>query len=924
MWAAALALCVLGAATQSAEPGPGPGQAPPGALSARGRAAGRDKRSSLSDQWINILSEYARDAAAGSGRDGAGGVKPLRPFTVDLPVGGGSGRRAATLPLLVLPLPVALPAGGRAECDARRADSEEYDDDDYEDDKPSRRRPADRGRAPSGSRRDQPRRRPEDKSRYQPDDIKSRYQPDDSEPRRWPYDSEPRRRPYDNESRRRLNDGEPRHRPDEAEQARRPTPPRARPPVPDAPAVTEVPIPVTSQQLVEQFRAQMPVAPHLPPALFPLGEHHDRGVDVDLRFGAGGGAAQGRGDAGGRSAGGVEGASNPRAYLPPPAPPAPFAPRSEDPAAPPRPRFARSLMMRAELSVPHADYTEPYTAWWDSASGAARVDFHEAGTSTYRMALSDGRMQRIEVRTDRTGEREVVRCGVARAAAPAPADRAPPALPDLDLFSFVEYTTEGGSRAERWQRVVRGGPGELGAARGEALLYTHDLLLARAQPAGDAMPLRYTVTVDSSVLGARCDSYEHRYVEARAQDHDPALFALDVERRCETREQLDEAEPEHMARLEPLREFTLPRRDPRHDIGLQRFVNEFERSYVDDTEEAVRKNLFVQHTRFVSSCNRQSASFEVEVNFLGDRLDVELDVLLGVRFDAEADDAESFPYSGSRLRQFKRKLPREFDWRPRGAVSEVYYQGSCSSCWAFAVTGSVEGALFVRTRRLVPLSVQCLVDCAHSHGAHGCSGTWPSHAYDYVQDRGQPARDEYPAYQEKVLPCQDRRVPPVTHISGHVNVPPNDTEALKVAIRRQAPSVVVIDARPKSFMFYKKGVLRDERCLKGPKQKLNHAVLAVGWGEQRGEAHFILKNTYSAKWGDGGYIRLHAPSNTCGVLTLPSYARLQRADIDRLPGGGGGGAGGAADDDDDYGGGQIDSRAAADGSAEDDYGDRDL
>lgn len=41
-------------------------------------------------------------------------------------------------------------------------------------------------------------------------------------------------------------------------------------------------------------------------------------------------------------------------------------------------------------------------------------------------------------------------------------------------------------------------------------------------------------------------------------------------------------------------------------------------------------------------------------------------------------------------------------------------QGSCSSCWAFAVVGSVEGALFIRTGSLVPLSIQCLVDCAHS------------------------------------------------------------------------------------------------------------------------------------------------------------------------------------------------------------------
>jgi hypothetical protein len=63
------------------------------------------------------------------------------------------------------------------------------------------------------------------------------------------------------------------------------------------------------------------------------------------------------------------------------------------------------------------------------------------------------------------------------------------------------------------------------------------------------------------------------------------------------------------------------------------------------------------------------------------------------------------------------------------------------------------------------------------------------------------------------------------------------------------------------------------------KGMLKHAVLAVGWGEQRGESHFILKNSWSAAWGDGGYIRMHGPSNTCGVLALPSYPRLERADV---------------------------------------------
>lgn len=145
---------------------------------------------------------------------------------------------------------------------------------------------------------------------------------------------------------------------------------------------------------------------------------------------------------------------------------------------------------------------------------------------------------------------------------------------------------------------------------------------------------------------------------------------------------------------------------------MRSFKAQYGRRYADAAEEALRKNLLMQHERFTRAGNREGATFELAVNFLGDRLDAELDELLGVRAEPERGRAEPFPHARAALRREQAELPERFDWRPRGAVSPVRYQGSCASCWAFAVAGAVEGAMFVRTRRLTPLSEKCLVDCA--------------------------------------------------------------------------------------------------------------------------------------------------------------------------------------------------------------------
>jgi C1A family cysteine protease len=67
-----------------------------------------------------------------------------------------------------------------------------------------------------------------------------------------------------------------------------------------------------------------------------------------------------------------------------------------------------------------------------------------------------------------------------------------------------------------------------------------------------------------------------------------------------------------------------------------------------------------------------------------------------------------------------------------------------------------------------------------------------------------------------------------------------------------------------AFQGYTGGVITT-----GCGSRLDHGVLAVGYGTDAGQDYFIVKNSWGPSWGVDGYVKI-APSQ-CGITTSASY-----------------------------------------------------
>jgi C1A family cysteine protease len=180
----------------------------------------------------------------------------------------------------------------------------------------------------------------------------------------------------------------------------------------------------------------------------------------------------------------------------------------------------------------------------------------------------------------------------------------------------------------------------------------------------------------------------------------------------------------------------------------------------------------------------------------------------------------------------------------------------------------MEGAHFVATGELLSLSESNLVDCSWLN--HGCNGGMMDLAFRYAESNPLETEAEYPYVAKTGLfACKYKKDLGKVQVKSYVDVPRQNPDQLKAALAK-GPVSVAIEADKPVFQQYKSGVITSAAC----GTSLDHGVLAVGWGtDATAGDYFIVKNSWSAAWGDNGFVKIGAASGAgiCGINSQPSY-----------------------------------------------------
>jgi len=133
---------------------------------------------------------------------------------------------------------------------------------------------------------------------------------------------------------------------------------------------------------------------------------------------------------------------------------------------------------------------------------------------------------------------------------------------------------------------------------------------------------------------------------------------------------------------------------------------------------------------------------------------------------------------------------------------------------------------------------------------------------NYVKANGQTLEQNY-TYTGKDGTCRASQMTSAVGVTKVNSVRARSAASLMAAIA-VGPTSVTVEADRSVFQRYNGGVLNSAQC----GTQMDHAITAVGYGNADGVNYYIVRNSWGASWGVGGYINIAAVEGTVGICGI--------------------------------------------------------
>lgn len=235
-------------------------------------------------------------------------------------------------------------------------------------------------------------------------------------------------------------------------------------------------------------------------------------------------------------------------------------------------------------------------------------------------------------------------------------------------------------------------------------------------------------------------------------------------------------------------------------------------------------------------------------------------------------------------------LPTTWDWRNAEGVNyieESIDQADCGSCYTVATVRMYNARWRIAQKNPGATGFSPNFPLFCSEFNQGCKGGYPYLVAKWTSEIGllpEHCATYNPMDGTCKISCDlskstNYTVSSFGYVGGYYGA--SDEESIMREVRAAGPVVVSIEPTP-SFMVYRAGVYSEVPLPHSEWIKVDHAVLVVGWGEERdpisGEdiKFWVVQNSWGPTWGEGGFFRIRRGVDESGIEAEGVFANVKQ------------------------------------------------